>query len=157
MRRPISLLLAGVALLLTTSVANAQDAVVADSDHYVVEFENDHVRVLRVTYGPNESSVMHEHPNHVAVALTDGGVWKMTSADGEIGELEVGIGEVVWADATVHLPQNMSDGTQEVLLVELKMGHMKHMDREDMDHKARHHDDDDADDADDEDDAEDDD
>ena len=93
MRRPISLLLAGVALLLTTSVANAQDAVVADSDHYVVEFENDHVRVLRVTYGPNESSVMHEHPNHVAVALTDGGVWKMTSADGEIGELEVGIGE----------------------------------------------------------------
>ena len=76
----------------------------------------------------------------------------MTGADGEIGELEVGIGEVVWADATVHLPQNMSDGTQEVILVELKMGHMKHMDHEDRDHKARdhkarHHDDDDEDDA----------
>lgn len=151
MRRPISLLLAGVALLLTTSVATAQDAAVADSDHYVVEFENDHVRVLRVTYGPNESSVMHEHPNHIAVALTDGGVWKMTSADGEIGELEVGIGEVAWADATVHLPQNMSDGTQEVILVEFKMGHMKNMDHKARDHKARDHDDDDEDDAEDDD------
>ncbi|MEE9207617.1 MAG: hypothetical protein V3U67_04465 [Gemmatimonadota bacterium] len=155
MRRPISLLLAGVALLLTTSVANAQDASVADPDHYVVEFENDHVRVLRVTYGPNESSVLHEHPKNVVVALTDGGVWKMTGADGEASELRIGAGEVVWADATVHMPQNMSDGTQEVIIVELKMDHMKRMDHEAhmerMDHEAKDDYDDDEDDAEDDD------
>jgi hypothetical protein len=26
-----------------------------------VEFENDQVRVLRITYGPHEKSVMHAH------------------------------------------------------------------------------------------------
>jgi hypothetical protein len=35
------------------------------------------VRVLRIHYGPHEKSVMHEHPNSVAVFLTDGQVkWK---------------------------------------------------------------------------------
>jgi len=31
--------------------------------------EADHV--LRITYGPGEQSVMHHHPDHVAVALGD--------------------------------------------------------------------------------------
>jgi quercetin dioxygenase-like cupin family protein len=35
-----------------------------------VEFENAQVRVLRVTYPPNEKSVMHSHPNSVAIFLT---------------------------------------------------------------------------------------
>jgi quercetin dioxygenase-like cupin family protein len=37
-----------------------------------VEFENEQVRVLRIGYGAGEKSVMHEHPNAVAVFLTDG-------------------------------------------------------------------------------------
>jgi glycine betaine/choline ABC-type transport system substrate-binding protein len=39
---------------------------------YRVTFENDQVRLLRINYGPNEKSVMHEHPNSIAVFLTDG-------------------------------------------------------------------------------------
>ena len=42
--------------------ALAQDPVAVDPDHYKVVFENDQVRVLRITYGPQEESVMHEHP-----------------------------------------------------------------------------------------------
>jgi quercetin dioxygenase-like cupin family protein len=37
-----------------------------------VEFENESVRVLRISYEPGEKSVMHYHPNAVAVCLTDG-------------------------------------------------------------------------------------
>jgi hypothetical protein len=67
----------GLALLATVVAASAsaaytQDPVTVDSKHYSVEFENDYVRVLRIKYGPGEKSVMHEHPDAVAIMLTDG-------------------------------------------------------------------------------------
>ena len=39
-----------------------QDPVKVDPKHYKLDFENSQVRVLRITYGPHEKSVMHEHP-----------------------------------------------------------------------------------------------
>jgi predicted metal-dependent enzyme (double-stranded beta helix superfamily) len=51
--------------------ALAQDPIIVDSAHYKVEFENEQVRVVRITYGPGEKSVMHEHPDGVLVFLTD--------------------------------------------------------------------------------------
>src|SRR2546422_5729557 len=41
--------------------AGAPDAVKVDPKHYKVELENDRVRVVRITYGPREKSVMHGH------------------------------------------------------------------------------------------------
>ena len=35
------------------------DPLKVDPKHYKVEFENDRVRVLRITYGPREKSVIH--------------------------------------------------------------------------------------------------
>ena len=67
--RPLLLLLA--AWVTTAMSAQAQDAVTADPKHYKVEFENEQVRVLRISYGPGEKSVMHQHPANVAVFLTD--------------------------------------------------------------------------------------
>nr|NIR51506.1 hypothetical protein [candidate division KSB1 bacterium]NIS26908.1 hypothetical protein [candidate division KSB1 bacterium]NIT73741.1 hypothetical protein [candidate division KSB1 bacterium]NIU27639.1 hypothetical protein [candidate division KSB1 bacterium]NIU94275.1 hypothetical protein [candidate division KSB1 bacterium] len=49
-------------LFLMTQSPFAQDATKVDPKHYKVEFENDQVRVLRISYGPGEKSVMHEHP-----------------------------------------------------------------------------------------------
>ncbi len=48
-----------------------QDPLKVDPKHYKVEFENDRVRVLRITYGPREKSVMHGHPATVAVFSTE--------------------------------------------------------------------------------------
>ena len=45
------------AVILLTRVGFAQDATKVDPKHYKVEFENDEVRVLRITYGPGEKSV----------------------------------------------------------------------------------------------------
>ena len=50
----------------------AQDPVKLDAKHYKVEAQNKKVRVLRVTYGPGEKSVMHGHPVSVGVVLTEG-------------------------------------------------------------------------------------
>ena len=41
------------------------DAVTADPAHYSVSFENELVRILRVSYRAGEKSVMHRHPRVV--------------------------------------------------------------------------------------------
>lgn len=99
--------------------ALAQDPVEVDPDHYKVEFENDQVRVLRITYGPNEKSVMHNHPEGVAVYLSDL-KGQFTLPDGQTIEEEGKAGEAVWTEAGQHLPQNMTDQPFELVLVELK-------------------------------------
>ncbi len=40
----------------------AQDPAKVDAQHYKVIYEDTGIRVLRLTYGPHEKSVMHEHP-----------------------------------------------------------------------------------------------
>src|SRR6202051_2588493 len=72
----------GTTALLTAATASAQDATKVDPKHYKVEFENDQVRVLRISYGPHEKSVMHSHPATVAVFLSDGQI-KMTLPGGK--------------------------------------------------------------------------
>jgi quercetin dioxygenase-like cupin family protein len=97
------------------------DAVTADPDHYAVEFENDAVRVLRVNYGPGESSVMHTHPAHCAVALNDA-TWRMEDPAGEVAELSTPMGELVCVEEGVHLPENATDVAAQIILVEMKGG-----------------------------------
>jgi len=99
--------------------AFAQDPVKVDSTHYKVEFENDQMRVLRVTYGPGEKSVMHEHPNTVAVFLNDlhG---QFTFPDGNTVPVATKAGQVIWDQGGKHLPENKGDKPFQVIVVELK-------------------------------------
>ena len=97
----------------------AQDVAKVDSKHYKVEFENSSVRVLRVKYGPHEKSVMHSHPNSVAIFQTDGRV-KFTYPGGRTEERDMKAGTTMWTPAVKHLPENLTDGDMEVILVELK-------------------------------------
>jgi len=117
--RTISAWIAGFMLAIATSAALGQDAVQVDAKHYKVMFENDEVRVLRITYGPHEKSVMHEHPNSIAVFLADGRI-KFTLPDGKAQEVDVKAGQSAWNPAGKHLPENMGDKPFEVVLVELK-------------------------------------
>lgn len=97
----------------------AEDPVKVDSTHYKVEFENNQVRVLRITYGPGEKSVMHEHPMSVGVHLTDYHV-KFTFPDGKTDEVHGKAGEARSYPAGSHLPENLSDKPLELVLAELK-------------------------------------
>ena len=101
------------------STALAQDPIKADSNHYKVEFENEQVRVLRVKVGPKEKSIMHQHPDAVAIFMTDVN-GRFTFADGKTEETSRKAGDVLWTPATTHQPENMSDQAFEVVLVELK-------------------------------------
>src|ERR1700682_2264428 len=91
----ISLVVLGGAGLLAAAVATAQDPIKVDAKHYKVEFENDKVRVLRITYGAHEKSVMHHPPANVAVFLTDGQS-RFTMPDGKTPDAPVKTGSVQW-------------------------------------------------------------
>ncbi len=99
--------------------ALAQDPVKVDPKHYKVEFENASVRILRVKVGPGEKSVMHRHPNAVAIFQTGGRV-KFTFPDGKTEERDIVAGQTLWTPAIKHLPENIGDSEFEVVLVELK-------------------------------------
>ena len=97
----------------------AQDPVKVDPKHYKVIFENDQVRVLQANYGPHEKSVMHEHPDTVAVFVRDLDA-KFTTPDGKTEELHMKAGQAVWNKAAKHLPENVGNKALEVVVVELK-------------------------------------
>lgn len=98
---------------------SADDPVVVDSKHYKVEFENDRVRVLRIKYGPGEKSVMHSHPESIAVFLTDAH-GKFTYPDGNTDDINATAGTVQHMDAHTHLPESTSKTPFEIIAVELK-------------------------------------
>jgi hypothetical protein len=112
-------------LLITAAPAAAQDATVADAKHYTIVEENDQVRVLHISYGPGEKSVMHEHPDAVFVSLTDNHL-RMTMADGEAIEMEFEKGQAMFTPAVVHAPENLSDHPISGYLIELKHSHGEH-------------------------------
>ena len=102
-----------IAALFIATITVAEDAVVADPQHYTVEFENDKVRIIRIKYGPGEKSVMHTHGAHVVITLTENESRMTETATTVAGAAE-------WGDATEHLPENLSDEPLEVILIEVK-------------------------------------
>lgn len=117
--RRMALVVGVLVLALAAVPAMAQDSVKVDPKHYKVEFENDQVRVVRITYGPHEKSVMHEHPANVAVFLTDGQA-RFTLPDGKTQDAPMKAGSVQWDGGGKHLPENTGDKPFELILVELK-------------------------------------
>jgi quercetin dioxygenase-like cupin family protein len=115
----VTLAILGGAGLLAGAAASAQDAVKVDAKHYKIEFENDQVRVLRITYGPHEKSAMHSHPASVVVFLNDAHA-KFTMPGGKTQDVVMKAGKVQWAEPTTHLPENLGDKGFEVIQVELK-------------------------------------
>ena len=118
-RLMMSVLAAGLVLVLNAKTARAQDPVQVDPRHYKVMLESNEVRVLQITYGPHEKSVMHEHPASVVVCLTDQDV-KFTFPDGKTEERHMKAGQSELHAAGKHLPENLSDKPLEAVLVELK-------------------------------------
>ena len=111
--------LAMVLTCVRSAAARAQDPVEVDPAHYKVAFENDCVRVLRVHYDAAAKSVMHSHPDLVAVPLTNA-QFEFSESDGSVQKLDVAGGDALWAPGGSHLPKNAGAGGADLVLVELK-------------------------------------
>ncbi len=109
-----------VAALWSTQ-STAQDAVQVDPEHHKIEFENDHVRVLRVNFGPGEMSQMHQHPCAIAIGIRNAEL-TFHLPDGSTRPAKLKHGQIMVAKPTTHNPENETQTTAEVILVELKDG-----------------------------------
>ena len=118
MRVPLALY-GAVLCLCFVPILSAQDAAKVDPKHYTVMSENDQVRILKVHYGPHEKSVMHSHPNSVAVFLNDSKA-QFTAADGTKTDMAFKAGDAQSTLAGTHLPENVTDQGMDLILVELK-------------------------------------
>jgi len=106
-------------VLISVQSSLAQDANKVDPKHYKVILENEQVRVLRITYGLGEKSVMHSHPEGVVVFLTDGDS-KFTFPDGQSQNIKFKAGSVIWVSEQNHLPENIGNKPFEVIQIEMK-------------------------------------
>ena len=126
MRIPLALLSVATCFCLAPFIVApyvmAQDAVKVDPKHYSVVSENDRVRILKAHYGAHEKSVMHSHPDAVAVFLTDAKV-VFHLPDGKTQEAGGKAGDAMFTPAGVHLPENVGDAAMDVIVVELKGKH----------------------------------
>ena len=102
-----------------TSTSDSMDPTVSEPDHYKVEFENDHVRAVRITYAAGEETRMHSHPASVSVFLTDA-KRVLAMEDGSEQEFNNKAGDSMWMDAQSHQPRAKTDF--ELIQIELKGG-----------------------------------
>ncbi len=106
-------------MLLLASSALAQDAAKVEPKHYHVAFENEHVRVIDMHYGPHEKSGMHDHPAGVAVYIT-AGHFRFTDESGKVIEADAKAGEARWFPAFKHKVENLSDKPFDGVYIEIK-------------------------------------
>ena len=96
------------------------DATLVDAEHHVIEFENDRVRVVRMTYPAGETSPVHDHPPGFAVFLTDADL-KNIPEEGEPVDRKFQAGATVWGvGGTPHATENVGDADVVVIRVEMK-------------------------------------
>src|SRR3954453_5390652 len=98
--------LAAAVFAFASGSAFAQDAAKVDPKHYKVILDNAQVRVLRIHYGPHETSVMHSHPDGVVTYLSSGSM-KFLLPSGKTITDSAKAGQTSWAPGGPHKPTNL--------------------------------------------------
>lgn len=96
-----------------------KDPIKAGPNIYKSIFENDHVRVLKVTFVKGSKIAMHAHPDHVAYVLMPGKL-RITAGQNPPQEFDLKEGQAMYLPAQEHSAENAGDTKIEALIVELK-------------------------------------
>ena len=96
-----------------------KDILKIDPKHYQLEFENERVRVLRVTLGPDERVPMHDATAATVVCVTECHV-RFTPPNGRVQDVHLPAGQTRWVWDDVRSEKNLSTHKLEMLLIELK-------------------------------------
>jgi beta-alanine degradation protein BauB len=110
---------AAAIVCLAASLAGAQDPTKVEPKHYKLHFENEHVVVIDIHYGPREKSDFHDHPGGVVVNLTAGHL-KFTDQNGKITEVYAKAGESRWFPPVKHKVENLGDETYNAVYIAIK-------------------------------------
>jgi beta-alanine degradation protein BauB len=110
---------AGALVCLAASVALAQDPTKVEPKHYARSFENEHVDVVLVTYGPHEKSALHDHPGGVVVSITEAHL-RFTDENGKVREVFSKAGEARWYPPFKHRVENLGDTTYRAVYIGIR-------------------------------------
>lgn len=98
------------------------DAVVVDAEHHVVDFENERVRVVRMTYPAGFTTPLHAHRAGFGVFLTDA-LGQNILEEGEPVPIQAAARSTFWTTGQpVHVTENLGETDLVVVLVEVKRG-----------------------------------
>jgi len=98
---------------------NPNDAINLAPELHEVLFEDDKVRVLKVTVPAGAHAEMHWHPRNFNYVLA-GGKLRIKKDDGTTVEVELREGEVLPGDEVVHEVDNLGDTEVRTIEVEYK-------------------------------------
>jgi quercetin dioxygenase-like cupin family protein len=117
--RSLPALLLGCVVVAGTTALIAQDAVKTDPAHYKTISENAAVRIVRVSYAPNDKSPMHSHPDS-AVVILRGGQMQFGAPDGTKTETTNADNSGLYLPAGSHANQNVGKTAIDAILIEFK-------------------------------------
>ena len=115
----LKVLVCTLAFLFFSTTAWSQDPTKVEPKHYKLDFENEHVQVVSVHYGPHEKSAMHEHPGGVVVVITAGHL-KFTDENGKVTDVYAKPGEARWFAPFKHRVENVGDTAYNAVYVGIK-------------------------------------
>ena len=91
-----------------------------DPQHYRLDFENEHVRVIRLTLKAEESVPMHDDVDAVAVCVQECHL-RFTEPGGKhIQDVHMEAGESRFLYGDTHSAHNLNTHPMEMLFIELK-------------------------------------
>jgi quercetin dioxygenase-like cupin family protein len=94
--------------LIATNAGVAQDPTKVEPKHYKLAFENEHVQVVYVHYGPHERSSLHDHPAGVVVNISEGHL-RFTDQNGKTQEVFAKPGVARWFPPFKHRVENLGN------------------------------------------------
>lgn len=97
------------------------DILIIDPKHYSLDLENEKVRVLRITLGPDERVPMHDAAAATLVCLTDCHI-RFTPPSGRVEDVHLEAGQTRWIWDEIRSEKNLSTHKLEMLLIEVKTG-----------------------------------
>lgn len=106
-------------VFLTAVLSLGQDPTKVEPAHYKLDFENEKVQVVSVTYGPHEKSGLHDHPGGVVVSITEAHL-RFTDENGKVREVFSKPGEARWYPPFKHRVENLGDTTYRAVYVGVK-------------------------------------
>jgi hypothetical protein len=105
--------------IIPPEVLKGKDALMADPKHYKLEFENDHMRVLRLTLKADEVSPVHDDGDALFVCLKECHL-RLTRPGGRSQDIHMQAGESRWIYADTRSEKNLGSQSLELLVIETK-------------------------------------
>jgi len=98
---------------------HVDDIVEIAPEQHTVLFENDRIRMLKVTVKPGDKVAMHRNPENVNYILK-AGILRLTGADGMVQDVTLTAGQVIPAPVGSHAVENIGDTEVQTIGVEMK-------------------------------------